>query len=270
MQDGWDGKSLEFTVSSIDKAGNENLHHTVVKDMTVDLTAPDVTITNSPVVENSDGQHVAKVSANEQVTFEIVSGNDNDWFTIDDSGSISVTPAGIAAGVMDAESSNPGGTLEVQVTDLAGNKTVDSVTIEVTDVNEFAPEFTSSLKPVEIPKTVHGATKTGDRIVLDLDARDLDAGDSIVKYRLLTHNDKFEIDPKSGVVTVKEGVELDFESPSWSYDTVGDAKNNGSVYTLTTAENSQEGSVWSEQAFDVTKDFTLTAKMFFGNKDGAD
>ena len=114
---------------------------------TLDQTNPDLVTINESLPEISEdvpfnpslGLFVEQLQASEpNVTYEIVGGNDNNWFTLTPDGELSVTEAGINAGVMNFEQPDlgDGRTINIQTTDQAGNTNINDYTLKVTNVNE--------------------------------------------------------------------------------------------------------------------------------------
>ncbi|WP_160717893.1 tandem-95 repeat protein, partial [Halodesulfovibrio sp. MK-HDV] len=114
---------------------------------TLDQTNPDLVTINESLPEISEdvpfdpslGLFVEQLQASEpNVTYEIVDGNDNNWFTLTPDGELSVTEEGINAGVMNFEQTGlgDGRTINIQTTDQAGNTNTNDYTLEVTNVNE--------------------------------------------------------------------------------------------------------------------------------------
>ncbi|WP_290919664.1 tandem-95 repeat protein, partial [Halodesulfovibrio sp.] len=128
-----------------DAAGNTSAPQTF--SYTLDQTNPDLVTINEALPEISQdvpfdpslGLFVEQLDAGEpNVTFEIIGGNDEGWFTLTPDGELSVTEAGINAGVMNFEQENlgDGRTITIKTTDQAGNTSESDYTLNVTNVNE--------------------------------------------------------------------------------------------------------------------------------------
>ncbi|WP_414521375.1 cohesin domain-containing protein, partial [Umezakia ovalisporum] len=111
----------------------------------VDDTAPVINPGQSfTYPENqATGYQVGTVAATDNLAvtgYAIVSGNEGNFFTINNSGVITLTPAGVAAAANDFETLPNSFTLGITATDAAGNtSTATNVTITVTDVDDTAP-----------------------------------------------------------------------------------------------------------------------------------
>jgi hypothetical protein len=119
-------------------------------------------------------------------------------FTIDpDTGVISVDQA-----LFDAETTQSY-TLQTTVTDFWGESDTAIITINVTDVNEFAPVLTLPSLIYEIDEFSPNGT-----VIDTAEASDRDAGDTITFS--LDPPIPFAIDPDSGLITVFDSSALDF------------------------------------------------------------
>ena len=140
------------------QAGTYTNAKTATKDVVitvtdVDDTAPVITASNASMAENAkDFAH--KATANEAVTFSLVSAiKDNKWFTLkkvsdkETAISFKATAFGdtgpVFANPQDANQDNIY-ELELQARDVAGNEGKKVLSIEVTDVDEIAPNITSA------------------------------------------------------------------------------------------------------------------------------
>ncbi len=124
-------------------------------------------------------------------------------FSIDASGGITVS------GEIDLEV-NPRHTLALTCSDSAGNTAVATVTVDLEPFNDFTPVFTG-----ELPYATELAENPGIGLsVFQVTATD----DDTVKYSDITFSfvsgneeDRFEIDPSSGVVTVSMSIDREEE-----------------------------------------------------------
>jgi hypothetical protein len=125
----------------------------------------------------------------------------------------------------------------------------------------------STIQPVHIEETVNPENRS--RVVTQAEATYFDCTKNVT-YELLNHTNKFEIDSLTGEITVKEGAILDNEAGEATFSTLGAAYESNGIYTLTDATQSQDGAIWSDQALNLTKDFSITADLFLGSSNGAD
>ena len=184
---------------------------------------------NVTVVENSEpGINVARIMAvdfdigyNGNITYEIISGNINNTFRINDtSGEI------FLQGSLDREN------IEIYllvvivsdygIMELSSNTTVN---ITVIDVNEFPPVFTELLYSTEIYEN----HSIGD-LVLTVSTTDADSGEnSLITYKIISENDQhFHIDSYSGEIRVSH--QLDYEN-IMNYELEVFATDNGPIET---------------------------------------
>ncbi|MDH6097941.1 Ig-like domain-containing protein [Anabaenopsis sp. FSS-46] len=141
-------------IRAFDTAGNSSTREITIQvrdlDEEVDnidpVISPDQSFTypeNQPT-----GYQIGTVAATDNVAvtgYAFASGNDNGFFTINNSGVITLTAAGVAAAANDFETLPNSFTLGITATDAAGNtSTATDVTITVTDVDDTAPVITPS------------------------------------------------------------------------------------------------------------------------------
>ena len=141
---------------------------------------------------------------NGRVQYKIVSGNDDNKFEIDrDSGAVSVRTR------LDHESREIH-RLIISANDSADNQPRHSafatVTINVTDVNEFEPRFPVIMYFENVPENAPAGT-----LVFEAHANDEDGGIyGVVRYELMNARDLFTINPQTGEVTTL--VVFDYET----------------------------------------------------------
>ncbi|RZP85849.1 Ig-like domain-containing protein, partial [Vibrio vulnificus] len=137
--------AFEVTVNSTDAAGNEVTSkgesvHRLNDAPTID-TAAGSTVTEESV---STSTVVATFTASDlddqdNVTYEITSGNDNNYFAIDSDGKVTLTDAGVAAINSDAGVDLTSLTLGVTASDGTNTSSESQVTVNITRVNDNAP-----------------------------------------------------------------------------------------------------------------------------------
>ncbi|MDG5467960.1 Ig-like domain-containing protein [Deltaproteobacteria bacterium IMCC39524] len=139
--------SFDLGIQAVDAAGKWSTEKTITLDVfgdvnSVDLTPPEVTKGQSfSYAENQAADAVvATVAASDArgvVRYEIVTGNDNGYFSIDADGQIKITGDGVAATTNDFDDGVDSFILGVRAYDAANNPSiVEDVTLFVTNVNE--------------------------------------------------------------------------------------------------------------------------------------
>ncbi|MFB2736805.1 Ig-like domain-containing protein, partial [Umezakia ovalisporum] len=141
--------SFTLEIRAFDTAGNSSTREVIIEvrdvNEAVDDTAPVINPGQSfTYPENqATGYQVGTVAATDNLAvtgYAIVSGNEGNFFTIDNNGVITLTPAGVAAAANDFETLPNSFTLGITATDADGNtSTATNVTITVTDVDDTAP-----------------------------------------------------------------------------------------------------------------------------------
>ncbi|KAK7101764.1 protocadherin Fat 4-like isoform X2 [Littorina saxatilis] len=143
------------------------------------------------------------------VTFELVSGNDNDLFRLH-SGTGDVT----VVSQLDREmSSQHGHALVVGVRDEGGQTATATLLIDLGDVNDNAPVFHPVFKSFEITELQQVSTPIGQ-----LTATDQDAGiNASLTYCLLdSAGGTFSVDRDSGVLTLDRTVDSETDNRSYT------------------------------------------------------
>ena len=142
------------------------------------------------------------------ISYSITSGNDDNAFAIDAStGTITLIKA------LDYETATTR-TLEITATDggntdASTNKNTATITINVENINDNMPVFVFDGNGVYNKVTIPETIAPGE-VVKWIQATDAD-GDRLT-YRLTTHAEHYEIDEDTGLITVKEGHGLDYDS----------------------------------------------------------
>ncbi|XP_071949334.1 protein dachsous-like [Antedon mediterranea] len=176
----------------------------------------DTPLYEESVPENSPhGSHVLTVHAedrdpshdNNNIYYSILSGNEENVFRIDgNSGEITVN------GLLDREQKNLY-TLVILATDRGSpqrNSTAEAI-IEITDVNDHSPVFQFDAYYANISEAA-----ADDTPVLTVSATDADQdGDEMIRFEIISGNDKdlFKIGTRSGVISVKSGLDHDKGTP---------------------------------------------------------
>jgi hypothetical protein len=173
------GQSQSFTVVATDVAGNSTEKQITVSINDIDESAPVITSGNSAasIDENTDaGQVVYSATSNETgVLFSLSEDTDANLFAINStSGAVTFKRS------PDFEDQNSF-SFEVIATDAAGNVSeTQPVTLSINNVDDRAPEFTSST----VGNAIDENAETGV-VVYDANAIDTDfAGDEVITFSL--------------------------------------------------------------------------------------
>jgi protein involved in temperature-dependent protein secretion len=160
------------------------------------------------------------------VSYEITGGDDR--FEIDpDTGEITVK----AGSSFDAETESSAD-VEVTATSTDGSTSVGTFTISIGDENEapVGPVTDSDTTGNEVSEFASGGEYTGVTAFAD----DPDVTD-VVSYEITGGDDRFEIDPDTGEITVKAGSSFDAETESSAEVEVTATSSDGSTSTGTFA-----------------------------------
>ena len=140
------------------------------------------------------------------ISYTILSGNDEGFFTLNHTSGVVTTTGGI-----DRETTEDTFILKIQASDNGNpNRTSETfLVIEIFDANDHSPIFTKAWYNTTIPESLPVGT-----IVLTVKATDLDtnATNSDVRYFVLNSDGKFDVNPTTGQVFVNGS--LDFETKS--------------------------------------------------------
>ena len=187
----------------------------------------DENLANGSAVETlvaTDGD----VTATTFSSWTITAGNTNNAFAIDPAtGAITVNQSS----ALDFETT-PAFTLSVTVSDGVNTSAVETVTINLTDVNDAIPVITA-VQPISIDENLANGSAVealvatdGDVTVTTFSSWTITAGNI---------NNAFAIDPATGAITVNQSSALDFETtPTFTLSvTVSDGVNTSAVETIT-------------------------------------
>ncbi len=159
-----------------------------------DNTAPIISDQSFSYNENtSSGTEIGNVLANDNVgvsSYSITNGNNEGYFAIDNSGSISLTTTGASSAANDFETSPNSYLITVQVSDANGNPSSATITLNVLDV---AAESGFTLSETSLTVAESGTTATFT-VVLDsqpssnvvLSVTSSDTGEATVSPSTLT------------------------------------------------------------------------------------
>jgi hypothetical protein len=199
--------SHEIGVQVTDSGGLSYTERLTIAVTNDNFAPTGVTLSDGTVAENAEaGTLVAKISANdrdadERLTYSLTE-DAGERFVIDaESGRITVSAS--ASLDFEEETSHQ---LMVRVTDSGGLTHEEALAIAVTDANEVPSVEADSL---DVDENASPGTTVGR-----LSASDPDSGaDGDLRYAITgdNSNGRFVIDPATGVITVAEGANLDFE-----------------------------------------------------------
>jgi hypothetical protein len=230
-------QSISFTVVASD-AVNPAIEQSVTLTVNnLDEVAPSIDSggTGTSVDENSGaGQVVYTANATdtdanvEGITFSLV--DESLGFSIDAESGVVTTNADFAANYEDAQSQS----FTVVASDVAGNASVQVVTVAVNNLDEVAPTITSDASDAV---AVNENSDAG-QVVYTANATDTDANVEGITFSLADDSLGFSID-ENGVVTTDADFAADFEvAESQSFTVVAtDVAGNASEQLVTVAVN---------------------------------
>ena len=221
--------SYSFTVRAFDISGNATLKTVTVAVANLDDAAPVFSSGASATVnENQDLLYTAQALDSIELTdgavrYALAAGGDASLLRIDGS-SGAVT---LAEGTLDYEAKSRY-TFTVVALDASGNAREQAVTVNVANIDEVAPAFSSGTR---------ASADENQALLYTAQATDtVDYTDHVVGYALADGGDAalLRIDSASGAVTLKDG-QLDFEAkPTYSFTVIArDATGNASTRTVT-------------------------------------
>ena len=238
-------------------------------------SAPTIAAQSLGVNEDAtDGSEVGAVTvsdADDPATtysaWTITSGNTGSAFAIDADGLITVADTS----QIDYESGTTSYSLDVSVSD-GDNTGSGTVTININDTNDEAPIVASSLA-FSIAEGSADTTEVGTAT-----ATDADAGTTFQSWSITggNTNTAFAINPSSGVITVANAAELDYEGTN-TYSllvTVSDGDNTSAEQTITinlTDVNDEAPVITANQSFstsEVSPNTTVVGTVLATDADG--
>ncbi|QEP44775.1 cadherin repeat domain-containing protein [Ectothiorhodospiraceae bacterium BW-2] len=238
--------SYSFTVIATDNAGNSSEQSVTLAVNNLDENAPQFTsgATATAIDENSGaGQLVYTATATDSgaVTYSLKAGDDAALFSID------ATSGEVTLSVEPDYETQASYSFTVIATDDSNNSTEQTVTLNINDLDEGAPQFTSGA----IADAIDENSGAG-RLVYTATATDTGS----VTYSLKAGDDAvlFSIDANSGQVTLSG--DPDFETkPSYSFTVIAtDDAGNSTEQSVTLAVNNLD-----ENAPQFTSGATATA-----------
>ena len=215
--------SKAFTISVIDINDNAPVI-TASQSFSIAENSADSTSVGTVAVSDAD------VTATTYQDWTIAGGNTDSAFAINSStGEITVANSS----ELDYESGTILYTLSLTVSDGANTSSAETVTINVTDINDNAPVITAS-QSFSVDENSANATSVGTVAATDADATATTYQDWTITGG--NTNSAFAIDPDTGEITIANSSELDYESGTILYTlslTVSDGTNTSSAETVT-------------------------------------
>ena len=171
--------------------------------------------------------HATDVDHGSKVSYAIVSGNHDGYYTINsDTGEISLTAKGVASIANNFEAFANSHTLVVSASDNIATTSIN-VTLNEQNVNDNPVLLSDSNNAAN---TVAENASNGAVVGVTAFGTDADAGATITKYELTNNADgRFAINATTGVITVADGSKLDYESATSHTVTVKATSSDGSV-----------------------------------------
>ncbi|MEP1243380.1 MAG: cadherin domain-containing protein, partial [Lentilitoribacter sp.] len=178
----------------------------------INVAPVDIDFSNSEVAENASGGTVI-------ATLSTVDANDTDTHTYE----IVSDPSGYFEIVGDEIRVKDGADLDfetapiheisIQVTDSAGNTFTETMTIDLTDVNEYD---VSSISDTDTStNTISEGVSNGDSVGITASATDADGTNNTITYSLSDDaGGIFEIDASTGEVSIADASGIDYENAS--------------------------------------------------------
>lgn len=202
-----------LVVEATDAAGNKIQQTVTVTVANVDDTAPIITgpsggagAAASTITVNENQTGVTRVTANETVTWSITGGNDQGKFQIAADGTITFRAAPDFEAPTDSDTNNSY-ILTITATDAAGNRSVQTITVNVANIDDTAPLITG-------PSGGAGAAASALTINEGLTAVTTFTANETVTWSLDGGSDaaKFQINAQTGAITFVTAP--DFENPT--------------------------------------------------------
>lgn len=202
-----------LVVEATDAAGNKIQQTVTVTVANVDDAAPIITgpsggagAAASTITVNENQTGVTRVTANEAVTWSITGGNDQGKFQIAADGTITFVAAPDFEAPTDSDTNNSY-ILTITATDAAGNRSVQTITVNVANIDDTAPLITG-------PSGGAGAAASALTINEGLTAVTTFSANETVTWSIDGGSDaaKFQINAQTGAITFLSAP--DFEAPT--------------------------------------------------------
>ncbi len=205
--------SYVLQVTATDAAGNRSVQTVTVNVADLDDAAPIITgpsggagAAASTITVNENQTGVTRVTANEAVTWSITGGNDQGKFQIAADGTITFVAAPDFEAPTDSDTNNSY-ILTITATDAAGNRSVQTITVNVANIDDTAPLITG-------PSGGAGAAASALTINEGLTAVTTFTANETVTWSIDGGSDaaKFQINAQTGAITFLSAP--DFEAPT--------------------------------------------------------
>ena len=204
VSDGTNTASAETVTIDVNDLNDNTPVITASQSFSVDENSANATSVGTVAATDADA------TATTYQDWTITGGNTNNAFAIDsDTGKITVN----TSSELDTETT-PSYSLSITVSDGGNTASAETVTINVTDLNDNTPIITPS-QSFDIDEASANDTPVGTVALTDADSEavntftwSITAGNT---------NDAFAIDPSSGEITVNTSSELDYESGTILY-----------------------------------------------------
>ena len=233
-----------FTISVTDVNDNTPVI-TALQSFVIDENSEDMTSVGTVAATDADSDAV------NSFTWSIADGNDNNAFAINSStGEITVADAS----QLDYETEPNSYNLSITVSDGSTTSSAETVTINVTDLNDNTPVITAS-QSFSVDENSANASSVGTVVVTDADV----TATTYQDWKITGSNtdNAFDINSSSGEITVADASQLDYETEPNSYNlsiTVSDGSTTSSAETVTinvTDLNDNTPVITASQSFSV-------------------
>ena len=228
VSDGTNISSAETVTINVTDLNDNTPVITASQSFDINENSEDDTLVGT--VEVSDGD----VTATTYQDWKITGGNTDNAFDINSSsGEITVADAS----QLDYETEPNSYNLSITVSDGSTTSSAETVTINVTDLNDNTPVITAS-QSFSVDENSANASSVGTVVVTDADA----TATTYQDWKITGGNtdNAFDINSSSGEITVADASQLDYETTSTSYSlsiTVSDGANTSSAETVTISVN---------------------------------
>ena len=223
VSDGTNTSSAETVTINVNDINDNTPVITASQSFNIDENSANATSVGTVAASDADA------TATTYQDWKIAGGNTNNAFAIDsDTGEITVN----ASTELDTETT-PGYSLSITVSDGANTSNAETVTVNVTDINDNTPIITAS-QSFDIDEASANGTSVGTVEVTDTDS------DAVNTFTWSitggNTNNAFAIDPSTGELTVNTSSELDYESGTILYTlslTVSDGATTSAAEDIT-------------------------------------
>ena len=245
VSDGTNTSSAETVTINVTDLNDNTPVITASQIFGIDENSEDGTVVGT--VEVSDGD----VTATTYQDWKITGGNTDNAFDINSSsGEITVADAS----QLDYETEPNSYNLSITVSDGSTTSSAETVTINVTDLNDNTPVITAS-QSFSVDENSANASSVGTVVVTDADA----TATTYQDWKITGGNtdNAFDINSSSGEITVADASQLDYETEPNSYNlsiTVSDGSTTSSAETVTinvTDLNDNTPVITASQSFSV-------------------